>query len=112
MKQKRKIIGALCFLVLFIIYQTSISAFTHIHYIDGVLITHSHPFNGTHSHSTTSFSVIGFISALYSPKVDACENLHPMRALLAVLKVDPATPTVKGEVIRALSLRAPPSVSF
>nr|WP_300698392.1 hypothetical protein [Bacteroides sp.] len=110
MKQKRRIIGVLCFLVLFIIYQTSISAFTHIHYINGVLITHSHPFHTTHSHSSTSFSSIGYLSTFFSPNVDVCGNLHPMRALLAVLKADKATPTIKGEVIRTLSLRAPPTV--
>ena len=33
-----------------------------------------------------------------------------MRALLAVLHVELETPTVKGEVIRILSLRAPPAL--
>ncbi|MEL5894372.1 hypothetical protein AAE250_12865 [Bacteroides sp. GD17] len=109
MKQKKKVIGALSLLVLFIVYQTSITAFTHVHYINGVLITHSHPFHGTHSHSKTSLVVIGCLSAFCSPEVDVYEDQHPMRPLLAVLEAEPATPTVKGEVIRTLSLRAPPA---
>lgn len=102
----------MCLLVLFVVYQTSITAFTHVHYINGVLITHSHPFNDTHSHTKTSLVVIGNLPALCSPEVGVFENLHPMRALLAVFKAAPATPTVKGEVIRAISLRAPPAFTF
>lgn len=109
MKQKRKIIGALGLLVLFVMYQASITAFTHVHYVNGVLITHSHPFQGTHSHSKTSLLVIGHLSTFCSSGADVYEVQHPMRPLLAVLGVEPATPTVKGEVIRILSLRAPPA---
>lgn len=105
-KQKKKIIGALSLLVLFIMYQASITAFTHVHYV----ITHSHPFHGTHSHSQTSLLVIGHLSAFYSSGVDVYEVQHPMRPLLAMLRAKPATPTVKGEVIRTLSLRAPPAL--
>ena len=103
-KQKKKIIGALSLLVLFIMYQASITAFTHVHYVNGVMITHSHPFHGT------SLLVIGHLSAFYSSGVDVYEVQHPMRPLLAMLRAKPATPTVKGEVIRTLSLRAPPAL--
>ena len=73
------------------------------------LVTHSHPFHDTHSHSKTSLVVIGHLSTFCSPEVDVYEVQHPMRTLLAVLKSAPATPTVKGEIIRSLSLRAPPA---
>ena len=109
-KQKKKIIGALSLLVLFIMYQTSITAFTHVHYVNGVMITHSHPFHGTHSHSQTSLLVIGHLSVFHSSGVDVYEVQHPMRPLLSMLRAKPATPTVKGEVIRTLSLRAPPAL--
>ena len=109
-KQKKKIIGALSLLVLFIMYQASITAFTHVHYVNGVMITHSHPFHGTHSHSQTSLLVIGHLSVFHSSGVDVYEVQHPMRPLLAMLRAKPATPTVKGEVIRTLSLRAPPAL--
>ena len=109
-KQKKKIIGALSLLVLFIMYQASITAFTHVHYVNGVMITHSHPFHGTHSHSQTSLLVIGHLSAFYSSGVDVYEVQHPMRPLLAMLRASPATHPVQGEVIRTLSLRAPPAL--
>ena len=109
-KQKKKIIGALSLLVLFIMYQASITAFTHVHYVNGVMITHSHPFHGTHSHSQTSLLVIGHLSAFYSSGVDVYEVQHPMRPLLAIIRAKPSKPSVKWEVIRTLSLRAPPAL--
>ena len=109
-KQKKKIIGALSLLVLFIMYQASITAFTHVHYVNGVMITHSHPFHGTHSHSQTSLLVIGHLSAFYSSGVDVYEVQHPMRPLLSKLRAKQPTPTVKVQVIRTQTLRAPPAL--
>ena len=109
-KQKKKIIGALSLLVLFIMYQASYHC-VHSRPLcewgdDNALA----PFHGTHSHSQTSLLVIGHLSAFYSSGVDVYEVQHPMRPLLAMLRAKPATPTVKGEVIRTLSLRAPPAL--
>ena len=106
----KKVLLPFFLLTLFTVYQASISMFTHVHYVNGVMITHSHPFHGTHSHSQTSLLVIGHLSAFYSSGVDVYEVQHPMRPLLAMLRAKPATPTVKGEVIRTLSLRAPPAL--
>lgn len=59
MRGIKRTICALCLLALFVAYQASITAFTHVHYVNGVLITHSHPFHNQHSHSTDSLIVIG-----------------------------------------------------
>ena len=45
MRGIKRTICALCLLALFVAYQASITAFTHVHYVNGVLITHSHPFH-------------------------------------------------------------------
>lgn len=76
-KKIKRIIGAVCLLVLFVAYQTSITAFTHVHYVNGVLITHSHPFHGKHTHSKSELVVIGRLSTFQSPEVDVYEELHP-----------------------------------
>ena len=68
-------------------YQASITAFTHVHYVNGVLITHSH------------FS---------SDTPDCCELQHPMRSLLQVMESETDTPVIKGKACRMPSLRAPP----
>ena len=78
----KRIIGAVCLLVLFVVYQTSITAFTHVHYVNGVIITHSHPFHGKHTHSKSELLVIGRLSTFQAPEVDVYEDLHPMRILL------------------------------
>lgn len=69
----KRTICALCLLALFVAYQASVTAFTHVHYVNGVLITHSHPFHNQHSHSATSLIVIGLLSHFSSDKPDCCE---------------------------------------
>lgn len=96
----KRTICALCLLALFVAYQASVTAFTHVHYVNGVLITHSHPFHNQHSHSATSLIVIGLLSHFSSDKPDCCEMLHPMRALLRVLENATDTPVVKGKTCR------------
>ena len=97
-KKIKRIIGAVCLLVLFVAYQTSITAFTHVHYVNGVLITHSHPFHGKHTHSKSELVVIGRLSTFQSPEVDVYEELHPMRMLLAVLEAEKLISLGKGRV--------------
>lgn len=72
-------------------YQASITAFTHVHYVNGVLITHSHPFHNQHSHSTDSLIVIGLLSHFSSDTPDCCELQHPMRSLLQVMESETDT---------------------
>lgn len=73
MRGIKRTICALCLLALFVAYQASITAFTHVHYVNGVLITHSHPFHNQHSHSTDSLIVIGLLSHFSSDTPDCCE---------------------------------------
>lgn len=78
MRGIKRTICALCLLALFVAYQASITAFTHVHYVNGVLITHSHPFHNQHSHSTDSLIVIGLLSHFSSDTPDCCELQHPL----------------------------------
>ena len=110
-KEMKRIIGAVCLLVLFVAYQTSITAFTHVHYVNGVIITHSHPFHGKHTHSKSELLVIGRLSTFQAPEVDVYEELHPMRMLLAVLEAEKLISLVKGESGQIVSLRAPPALA-
>lgn len=77
-------------------------------YVNGVLITHSHPFHNQHSHSTDSLIVIGLLSHFSSDTPDCCELQHPMRSLLQVMESETDTPVIKGKACRMPSLRAPP----
>lgn len=106
MRGIKRTICALCLLALFVAYQASITAFTHVHYVNGVLITHSHPFHNQHSHSTDSLIVIGLLSHFSSDTPDCCELQHPMRSLLQVMESETDTPVIKS-VSDALSPRSP-----
>lgn len=108
----KKSIGALSLLLLFVTYQTCIIAFTHVHYINGVLITHSHPFQDEHTHSKNELVVIGYLSSFQAPDFNANASLEPVRMLLEVLAIGQVTPFVKGEISEHISLRAPPFYLF
>lgn len=108
-REAKRIIGAVCLLVLFVAYQTSITAFTHVHYVNGVIITHSHPFHGNHTHTKSELVVIDRLSTFHSPEVEVFEDLHPTRILLAVLEDEKVTPLLKGKLMQIISLRAPPA---
>lgn len=108
MNKMRKIIGALSLLILFVAYQASITAFTHVHYINGVLITHSHPFCGAHSHTKTEILVIDRLSHFLILDQEPVEMLHPLRPLLAVVDCEPILSEAQIASRVLLSLRAPP----
>lgn len=95
-------------LVLFVAYQSSIIAFSHVHYINGVLITHSHPFKGEHSHTKSEVLVIDRLSHFTLPEATLQENLHPLRPLLRVVCTEPLAVHPQLRTVRVLSLRAPP----
>ena len=93
-KEMKRIIGAVCLLVLFVAYQTSITAF-----------------HGKHTHSKSELLVIGRLSTFQAPEVDVYEDLHPMRILLAVLEAEQVSPLIKGGGKQTISLRAPPALA-
>lgn len=50
--QRRYIVVPLFLLTLFVVYQAGIMHFSHTHYINGVMIVHSHPStNSQHTHT-------------------------------------------------------------
>lgn len=107
----RKIIGALSLLVLFTMYQVCITAFTHVHYINGVLITHSHPFQGTHSHTQSELVVIG-LAPYQVTDFQTTEEFCPLRPLEGCVDNEPAEHQAQLLWKEVRSLRAPPSDSL
>ncbi|MBQ8224499.1 MAG: hypothetical protein IJZ86_03985 [Bacteroides sp.] len=108
MRQRYHQLKAVCLLVLFLGYLFGVTAFTHVHYQNGVLIVHSHPFQQSHTHSDAAFTTIGLPVVMPSVKADAGEVLHLWRTLLYVMSVKKTVSIPQGEVLQGLSLRAPP----
>ncbi|MGL4852541.1 MAG: hypothetical protein ACRC3Z_07860 [Phocaeicola sp.] len=50
--------------LLFTLYLAGITLFTHPHIVNGVVIVHSHVFNGEHEHTAVEFETIFFLSTL------------------------------------------------
>ena len=48
--------------LLFTLYLGGITFFTHPHVVNGVIIVHSHVFNGEHEHTSVEFETIFFVS--------------------------------------------------
>ena len=53
MSKRRYIVAPLLLLALFLTYQVSITLFTHVHIVNGVMIVHSHPSSEKHHTHTT-----------------------------------------------------------
>lgn len=104
----KKIVGAMCLLLLFVAYQACIMSFTHVHFVNGVYITHSHPFDGNHQHTKGSLLVIGQFSHFDSLESVVSDVPAPMRTLLTVFDVELVVPLNVGEALGLSSLRAPP----
>ena len=97
--------------LLFIAYLGGITLFTHSHVVNGVIIVHSHPFKGEHSHTEAQVETICFLSSFVASSLPAI--LFVASALLVLLRVlsVPAVEHIKCVRVRCgISLRAPPVV--
>ena len=97
--------------LLFIAYLGGITLFTHSHVVNGVIIVHSHPFKGEHSHTEAQVETIFFLSSFVASSLPAI--LFVASALLVLLRVlsVPAVEHIKCVRVRCgISLRAPPVV--
>lgn len=105
----KKILLSFLLLTLFVTYQVSITMFTHVHYVNGVMIAHSHPYKGTHSHTASNIIVIAHFAAFHSLEVDVHYDFTPERPILFTVEI-PEEYTGDGRNTSAGdSLRAPPA---
>lgn len=110
MKPIRKTHFVSFLLVLFTAYQVSVTAFTHVHYVNGVMVVHSHPFNQkNHTHTAKTLILIAYLAAFHSPEAKASECvLFTRRPVLWVLTPGMATPLIHSYHVDYINLRAPP----
>lgn len=82
MRRVKRVLSSLLLLTLFTVYQAGITMFTHVHYVNGVMIVHSHPSHGKHTHSKTEIVVINRLSSFHSLEADIPVNvIDPVRAV-------------------------------
>ena len=99
--------------LLFIAYWGGITLFTHSHVVNGVIISHSHPFKGEHEHSEVEVETIFFLSAFFSPSLTISYAAAPVFLFLMNVLSVLSTEHVKcRNSYKTISLRAPPFLSL
>ena len=106
----KRVLSSLLLLTLFIVYQVSITMFTHVHYVNGVMVVHSHPSHGKHTHSKIEVVIIARLSSFHSLEADAPIHIEAIRPLLYCLQQQTDIPVMPETHMRVVSLRAPPVV--
>lgn len=113
LKQRFKIAFSLFLLALFVSYQVGVIAFTHVHYVNGVMVVHSHPStNSSHQHTASQivlFSLLGHIDT--DEHVPFVWIAGMAASVLYALLFPSQISTVEGVHLKNLRLRAPPIVS-
>ena len=105
----KKILLSFLLLTLFVTYQVSITMFTHVHDVNGVMIAHSHPYKGTHSHTASNIIVIAHFASFHSLEVDVHYDFTPERPILLTVEIPESIPVTAGTHLQVISLRAPPA---
>lgn len=97
-------------LALFLTYQVSITMFTHVHIINGVMIVHSHPSSDDHhTHTAGQVITIAHIGSYQTLEPEAgVSNVTVECPLLYVLGLNTNTFRAVAPHTHCVHLRAPP----
>ena len=109
MSKRRYIVAPLLLLALFLTYQVSITLFTHVHIVNGVMIVHSHPSSEKHhTHTTGQVILIAHLSTIQTLEPGGQTEMTVFRPLLYVLEYKINTFRAKALCAQCIHLRAPP----
>ncbi|MDE6799092.1 hypothetical protein [Bacteroides caecimuris] len=109
MSKRKYILTPLLLLTLFLTYQVSITLFTHVHIVNGVMIVHSHPSSGKHhTHTTGQVISIAHLSVIQTLEAEAPTEVSVFRPVLYVLEYKTNTFRAKAPYTQCVRLRAPP----
>lgn len=110
MKQFKRYFLAFFLLLLFSTYQVGITAFTHVHYINGVLIAHSHPFKKNHTHSKSCLVVITQAASVHFLEADHSDYQFADYSNITLVLPKPCGLYQTSIHLQSPTLRAPPVV--
>lgn len=99
--------------LLFTLYLGGITLFTHPHIVNGVVIVHSHVFNGEHDHTVVEFETIFFLSTfLADTSLFFAPLFTPLVWVLLGLLLLGYTFVAPHVALRGtIQLRAPPAIA-
>lgn len=109
MAQVRKSLFSFSLIILFTLYVVNLTVFTHIHYVNGEVIAHSHPFSGQHTHSCSECSWLSGFSTLFSFDPVVTDIQIELHYTLYRYNKNNITSLIKAELLGTPDLRGPPS---
>ena len=99
-------------LTLFVAYQVSITMFTHVHYVNGVMIVHSHPSaDNEHTHSESQILTLTKVSNWIGTESAFVSANEVELSVFDTLECERKTRTLSDWFAHSVSLRAPPFCS-
>ena len=96
------------FLVVFASYYVVITAYSHIHIVNGTMIVHAHPFKAHHDHTAGQTLILHFLSVFHSLEAEPCESITVYRPFLEALHENICKHSFAEPELAYISLRAPP----
>ena len=109
MQKSKYIFTSLFLLVLFLAFQVSISMFSHIHYINGVMMVHSHP-STDNEHTHTEGQILTLANVSHWVGIEpVCVTLNEVSfSMYDTLECKRDFHFLGGSYTHCISLRAPP----
>ena len=109
MLKRRYIFIPLMLLTLFLAYQASITMFAHVHYVNGVMIVHSHPSaDSDHTHSQSQILTLAQVSEWAGTEPVFVTLSEVSLAVFDTLECERVSKTLSDIHSHCISLRAPP----
>ena len=104
---------AILLLTIFLAYLCSNSLFTHYHYSEGGVITHSHIYTGTpdkpdHSHTPTQFELLATLADFIALEASSIE-IEPSTTSVVCELISQESSNICTCSVATPSLRAPPT---
>lgn len=105
--------ASLLFLTVFVAYYAIISAYAHVHVVNGVMVVHSHPFSDQHSHTAGQTLVLHYLTDFHSLEASEPQFVNsPFRPVFLIDYAEHVPTCLLPELDSGIGLRAPPYFSF
>ena len=109
MLKSRYIFIPLMLLTLFLAYQASITMFAHVHYVNGVMIVHSHPSTDSeHTHTQSQILALAQVSEWAGTEPIFVTLAEVPLSVFDTLECERASRNLSDIHSHCISLRAPP----
>ena len=111
MAKKRHIFIPVFLLALFVAYQASITMFSHVHYVNGVMIVHSHPSaDNQHNHTEGQILTLAQVAEWMGMEPVFVTLPEVSFPICDAWECQWKSDLVSGTYRHSVSLRAPPTL--